>query len=73
MSDLEFERIDKHAMRSNCDSTHRLTASMGANRDLMVEFCFADESKVTSTTFRKLLHQICTYRKVTEEDTIRNE
>ena len=54
--------MGKHTMHENDNAIEHLSESMRENRELMVEFCVANEFKVANTMFRKPLDRTATYR-----------
>ena len=60
-------------MHPDSNILENFTESMIENRDLLVEFCAANELKVTNTTFRKPLDKTATYRILQETIGITNE
>lgn len=52
-TDIESSMMGKHTMHSNYQRIEQLTDSMREHRELLIEFCAADELAALSTMFRK--------------------
>lgn len=60
-------------MHNKSDLVFRSIESMKENRDLMIEFCPANELEITNSMFRKPSYEKATYREIEETQDLTQE